>query len=65
MIAACTQLTLVLMGLADENILDLSSELDTIGSFKCRDLMIFVCISAEADADNAVKRSNSQCSETT
>ena len=47
---------MLLMGLADKNILDLFSELDTtIGSLKCRDLMIFVCISAEADAVNAIK----------
>ena len=46
---------MLLMGLADKNILDLFSELDTtIGSFKCRDSIIF-CISAEAGAVNAIK----------
>ena len=50
------QLTFTLrMGLADKNMLALSSEWDTtIGSFKCRD-SIFDCVSAGADAVNAIK----------
>jgi hypothetical protein len=44
------------MGLADKKMLALSSEYDTIiGSFKCRDSMIFDCVSAGADAVNAIK----------
>ena len=43
------------MGLADKKMLALSSDWDTIGSFKSRDSIIFDCVLAGADAVNAIK----------